>query len=215
MSSQSSQDDWPIYWNEFLLFLQPQIQLWRPDLATSIIEVDESGQVLNSKEMELYPAGLFLGVSGNSMQGSHISMYIPFLKGDLTKLLFTQNSLIGTTITATARRSVGESEDMHSQKQTVKLNAAKAETVGPVHHVRLQHQNDHQELQVSLQVSWSQIQGLAEISGSLWSHAHTLCAHQQRDCAKTRRNRAKERNLWVTLQSVSFHGLKFTYNTRS
>lgn len=130
------------------VFLVLQIQLWRAELVTSITELSGSGQVLNSKEMALYPAGLLLGVPGSSMRGSHISKYLPTLTGYPTNALFTQNGLLGHAPFAPSKGQAAASGSKRSSSH-------KAETVGPVHHVRIQHQNDHAELQLTVQVRWN------------------------------------------------------------
>lgn len=129
-----------------------QVELWASELVTSVIELSSSGQILNGKVMPLYPPGLLLGVSSAIMRGMHISKYFPILKGRSMSALFTLNGLGGaTSVTAPAGMS-DHPVKQSNLKDVTSSPKGVPENVGPILHVRIKHQTDDTDIQLTVQV---------------------------------------------------------------
>lgn len=130
-----------------------QIQLWRADLVTSILELGHNGQILNTREMPLYPPGLVFGVPSNSMRGMHISKYLPMLSGTSMHALFVVNGLGGETAPVVQNGMVEDVAGKRSNLKGVAASlAAKAERVGPIHYLKVRHHSDDADLNLTVQV---------------------------------------------------------------
>lgn len=125
-------------------------------MVTSVIELSSTGQVLNSKAMHLYPSGLLFGVSASSMRGIHISKYLPMLKSRSMSPLFAENGLGGyvpTAVTAAANRAGPDRPHKRSNLKGAGSAAKSAsEIVGPIQYVRIKHQSDDDDIQLTIQV---------------------------------------------------------------
>ncbi|GFH16804.1 uncharacterized protein HaLaN_13301, partial [Haematococcus lacustris] len=67
-----------------------EVHLWRAELACSVVELNEAGQVVGpDAALPLYPPGLLFGVHATQLVGRHISHFLPDLAsmGDLSCLL--------------------------------------------------------------------------------------------------------------------------------
>ncbi|KAL6764391.1 hypothetical protein V8C86DRAFT_3084217 [Haematococcus lacustris] len=67
-----------------------EVHLWRAELACSVLELNEAGQVVGpDAALPLYPPGLLFGVHATQLVGRHISHFLPDLAsmGDLSCLL--------------------------------------------------------------------------------------------------------------------------------
>lgn len=157
--------------------IAPQIELWATELMTSVIQLSSSGQILNGKMMPLYPPGLLLGVSGTVMRGLHISKYFPMLKGKSMSTLFTLNGLSGVT---PANLVPGQSEHpgkLSSLKDVSSLPKGLPETVGPILHVRVKHQTDDTDIQLTVQVGAEDRQSVTfQMLVCVYLHINVLCS---------------------------------------
>lgn len=54
-----------------------EINLWRADLITGVLELDSSGKVVNTSEHQLNPPGLVFGTSNEQLMRKHISKLLP------------------------------------------------------------------------------------------------------------------------------------------
>ncbi len=63
-----------------------EMELWRADRTTSVIDLDGRGYMLLSPTVtwqeRLYPAHLASGLGGSQLAGKHVSEMIPQLKGN-------------------------------------------------------------------------------------------------------------------------------------
>jgi hypothetical protein len=89
--------------------LHYEVELWRVDLAASVVEVDRDGRVLVPEHEELgslYPGGLVLGVPPSALPDAHVSALLPDMAQRAVKDLFTAGALGGAALPTSGRRSL-------------------------------------------------------------------------------------------------------------
>jgi hypothetical protein len=107
-----------------------QLELWRADLCTSVLELDRDGRILPTElpEMaQLYPPELVLGYAPSMMLGAHVSTLIPHLSGVPLSELFvgsasastSQHSGFGHAIGPPAKRGLLKHGGRECHKQIV------------------------------------------------------------------------------------------------
>jgi hypothetical protein len=73
-----------------------QVELWRADLCTSVIQIDREGRMVTPEHEEvaqLYPPDLILGLPTAALVDQHIGKALPALTGRPLSDLFVVGSL--------------------------------------------------------------------------------------------------------------------------
>ncbi|KAJ9516873.1 hypothetical protein QJQ45_027277 [Haematococcus lacustris] len=145
--------------------VQLEVHLWRAELACSVVELNEAGQVVGpDAALPLYPPGLLFGVHATQLVGRHISHFLPDLAsmGDLSCLLEPvpppgtvqlMHSPQGLVPAASAAAQTGRKGVL---KSVVSLTAAelqqgKKPRVGPLLLVAARQHSDGTDMEVSVQ----------------------------------------------------------------
>ncbi|KAJ9519258.1 hypothetical protein QJQ45_017921, partial [Haematococcus lacustris] len=136
------------------------VDLWRADLVTGVLELDEAGTVLHSTALPLYKPGLLFGVPCDRMpavvvrplthcfapgelQGTHISKFFPTAKNAPVSAFMVPGFGVP------AQQPSGEASRKKSNLKS--QNVTNRKTPGPVNIMLVKHHSDGDGLELAVQ----------------------------------------------------------------
>lgn len=121
-----------------------EINLWRADLTTGVLELDGAGNIIGANDFKLYQPGLLLGVPNQAMLNNHISKYLPAAEGKPISEFFVEGFGAGS-----ASADKGDSKQPRGLLKTTA--GSRKQQAGPINIIGVLHHTDGKEVQLAVQ----------------------------------------------------------------
>ena len=120
-----------------------QVELWRADLLSAVVELDSQGNVtqLGIKEQPVYSPQLLLGLPEGMLAGAHISSLLPTHGKSHVEALFTEGGL----------GAVPKGKGPGGRGKGGIKGFSRRRAVGPAQIVKLAHGTDGAEMELQVQ----------------------------------------------------------------
>lgn len=119
-----------------------EIQLWRSDLCSGVVELDQSGNIVSSNDFKLYPPAMLMGLTNDAMINRPISRFLPAAEGKAITDFFNEG--FGVT------RKVDGNEPS-KPRSLLKMSGGRRQTAGPVNVMTVRHHSDGREVDLAVQ----------------------------------------------------------------